>query len=403
MTGAIARAPVGGSGSVERLLGLLLALVGLVIVATAGERVLHTLDQFSLWWSTLAFTSVGLVIVIAVGAPGLPWRVLQGLWVAAVSVTLLAQATVFLGYQGAHPDTLNPWIWTLQPVMLCFVALLVPVPFVIGYLILAAVSPALSGLGVFGRVPHEVLLLTPLHLGDAVFVAILYVLWRRLRAHERIEGEARRSAAHRVRAQAFAERQQQLSRTVHDEVLSTLIAATRLPGEPIPELRAAAAKALRALGEAAADPASGSAPPVPGETRGPASEVEVEVGRAREGLVRIAREWIPRQDIELRIVPGGSLPAIVVAETGNAMAEALRNSRTHAADASTRQVAGEVSAGALSLSIVDDGPGFDLDRIPVERLGVRGSILARMRALPGGAASVRADASGTEVRLQWRR
>ncbi|KQR52370.1 hypothetical protein ASF88_12555 [Leifsonia sp. Leaf336] len=372
--------------AIERLLGWVLALGGLVLTLAAGDRVLRTTDEFALWWSALAFAAVGLIAAIAVGGRVFPLRVVYALGVSAVVATILAQATVFLGYNGGHPDVLRPWIWALEPIMMCFVALITPLPVTIGYVVLSTLAPALSGLLFLGRVPHEVLLQTPIHLGNAAFVAILVGIRSRLRDRERIEREGRRSVERRALSQARAKRRDELSHLVHDDVLSTLVAATRLPGKPITELREAAEVALRVLGAAAiADPEDGA---------------EEDVRDARERLVTIASRWIQPADVRIDAVTG-RLPMVVVSEAGRAMAEALRNSVLHADGATTRRVTGVIGAKVLRLVVTDDGSGFDVDAVPAERLGVRGSILGRMRDLPGGSATIHSDASGTRVALEW--
>ncbi len=47
----------------------------------------------------------------------------------------------------------------------------------------------------------------------------------------------------------------------------------------------------------------------------------------------------------------------------------------------------------------DHGAGFDASAVPVDRLGVRESIVGRMERA-GGAASIRAREPGTEVELR---
>ena len=60
----------------------------------------------------------------------------------------------------------------------------------------------------------------------------------------------------------------------------------------------------------------------------------------------------------------------------------------------------ETGARGIELSVTDRGPGFRLDQIPEDRLGVRESILGRMRRA-GGRAAVRPGPSGagTEILL----
>lgn len=51
----------------------------------------------------------------------------------------------------------------------------------------------------------------------------------------------------------------------------------------------------------------------------------------------------------------------------------------------------------------DRGPGFDLDTVATDRMGIRESIIGRMKRY-GGRANIRtAPGEGTEVRIEWRR
>jgi signal transduction histidine kinase len=55
------------------------------------------------------------------------------------------------------------------------------------------------------------------------------------------------------------------------------------------------------------------------------------------------------------------------------------------------------------VSVRDRGPGFDLDSIPADRMGVRESIIGRMER-NGGTARLRAvPDGGTEVELTMKR
>ncbi|MCH6469275.1 ATP-binding protein [Sinomonas terrae] len=58
----------------------------------------------------------------------------------------------------------------------------------------------------------------------------------------------------------------------------------------------------------------------------------------------------------------------------------------------------EAGAEAIDVFVKDRGPGFDLDEVPADRLGVRESIVGRMRR-HGGEAAIVSGAGGTEVRL----
>jgi signal transduction histidine kinase len=55
----------------------------------------------------------------------------------------------------------------------------------------------------------------------------------------------------------------------------------------------------------------------------------------------------------------------------------------------------------VSVRVEDTGRGFDLDAIPVERLGVRTSILRRMEDVGGTATITSSPGHGTVVELEW--
>ena len=58
----------------------------------------------------------------------------------------------------------------------------------------------------------------------------------------------------------------------------------------------------------------------------------------------------------------------------------------------------EIGPERLEVFVRDRGPGFDIDRIPPDRHGVRESIVSRM-ARHGGRAVVRRLEAGTEIHL----
>ncbi|MFG1808870.1 PspC domain-containing protein [Streptomyces sp. NPDC049040] len=67
------------------------------------------------------------------------------------------------------------------------------------------------------------------------------------------------------------------------------------------------------------------------------------------------------------------------------------------------QVYAEVEDGKVFVSVRDHGPGFDLDAVPGDRMGVRESIIGRMRRNGGEARLRPAPGGGTEVELEMER
>ncbi|MEO3826803.1 PspC domain-containing protein [Actinomadura sp. B10D3] len=82
--------------------------------------------------------------------------------------------------------------------------------------------------------------------------------------------------------------------------------------------------------------------------------------------------------------------------------EAMVNAAKYA-EASSVSVYAEVEGDEIAIFVRDRGKGFDLDQVPEDRMGVRGSIIGRMER-NGGKATVRTSpGEGTEVRLEIRR
>lgn len=80
-----------------------------------------------------------------------------------------------------------------------------------------------------------------------------------------------------------------------------------------------------------------------------------------------------------------------------ALREATANAVRHASPPISVYV--EVTPQRVEAFVRDHGDGFDLDDVPDDRLGVRESIMGRMRR-HGGAATIRRRDDGTEVRLE---
>ncbi|MDT0380513.1 PspC domain-containing protein [Streptomyces sp. DSM 42041] len=83
--------------------------------------------------------------------------------------------------------------------------------------------------------------------------------------------------------------------------------------------------------------------------------------------------------------------------------EAMVNAAKYGGEGGAVQVFAEVEGRTVFVSVRDRGPGFDLDAVPADRMGVRESIIGRMER-NGGTARIRpAAGGGTEVELEMER
>ena len=59
-----------------------------------------------------------------------------------------------------------------------------------------------------------------------------------------------------------------------------------------------------------------------------------------------------------------------------------------------------VTGASLVLVVLDEGRGFDQDRVPADRLGLRASVQERLAAVGGGATIWTQPGQGTSVMLR---
>jgi two-component sensor histidine kinase len=211
---------------------------------------------------------------------------------------------------------------------------------------------------------------------------------------------------------------------VHDAVLATRLVAARRED----------AVGLDARADAGADATAG----VAGRPGGPAAVAarralaQLDALRATDSaadesqepmdahefgwhMQSITTDLDPDTQFDYDPIPATQVPADVSQALGEAMGEALRNSIRHADGAAvlgsahgptvqvTRAVHVGIDAGAVDVTILDDGVGFDPSTVDGARLGIEVSIRGRMSSISGGHAMVVSRVGdGTRVVLQWR-
>ena len=247
---------------------------------------------------------------------------------------------------------------------------------------LIAGYPAQDGL----RLPaEEVMIYLVSSLGN---MALLTWLLRQAQALD--EADARRRAL-LIRLHTDASRARARRRAdnfIHDRILSVLKVIPTESTEPA-QLRAGAREALADLDTAADEPDA----PV----------------RSSELLAALTRRLrtIGGDDVVISdsITKNLNLPQETAQALVDAAAEALRNSLTHAAGPDRgpimRTAALRSDADGVTITVSDDGRGFDPERAPISRHGVSGSIIARMRDAQGQALIDSSPGAGTTVTLSW--
>ena len=123
-----------------------------------------------------------------------------------------------------------------------------------------------------------------------------------------------------------------------------------------------------------------------------------------EAVRRNAAEVEDKHGVPIEVVVVGDCPLDErTAAQMQAAREAMVNAAKYGGEGGAVQVYAEVEGRTVFVSVRDRGPGFDLDSIPADRMGVRESIIGRMER-HGGTARLRAvPGGGTEVELEMER
>ncbi|MET9531419.1 MULTISPECIES: PspC domain-containing protein [unclassified Streptomyces] len=191
----------------------------------------------------------------------------------------------------------------------------------------------------------------------------------------------------RIRAQERAE----VAAHVHDSVLHTLTLIQRnaeQPGE-VRRLARAQERELRAWLY---------------RPEGTGKDKDDEPETLAEAVKQSAAEVEDKHGVPLEVVVVGDCPLDEkLSAQMQAAREAMVNAAKYGGEGGAVQVYAEVEGRTVFVSVRDRGPGFDLDAVPGDRMGVRESIIGRMQR-NGGTASLRsAPDGGTVVELEMER
>lgn len=333
---------------------------------------------------------VPLGVMIAASVAGVGVRTAAGVFAVVFPIALLCWPLVTQGRADAAEG--SPWIWYLLNVATTAAVLAFGLTLQIVWAALVPVLYAIARLAQLGGQPAETIDV----LRDAAFAAILaavvLTLGRLLRGVavgiDRARSDAVASYAVAAANNAAETERVAVAALMHDSVLAALIAAERAHTEREEALATAMAReALMRLANTDQDSGEGPDEPV----------AAAAIGSAMAALVADLDRSVPvTADVESAApaVPGRVARALVLAAT-----QAVSNAIVHA-QGEGLHVALRADAQRLRVQILDRGPGFDPAEIPDDRLGIRGSIVARMTAV-GGRARVRTGAHGTVVVLDW--
>jgi signal transduction histidine kinase len=376
---------------VERILALVVAVGCAVLGFQSFFHAVGSPQEGPAWnLALIVVTFVPLVLMVAAGVAGRFYRPLAGAFAVILPVVLVLWPFATAGRQASSAG--DPWIWYLLNVATVATALVFPlvlqyvwcglVPLLYGVVRLIQIGLSVENvIQVARQVVYAVIL-------AVVMIMIGWMLRLLAERLDRTREEAVRSYAAAAAADAVEQERVSVAALMHDSVLAALIAAERASTPRERDLAVAMARdALTRLANADREAEEGPDEPVE-----PAFIVD--------GIRAAASEHDVRIDVRVAVDPRAQpLPGRVARALVLAAAQAVVNAIEHADGAGLHA---EVTADErrVVVRVADAGEGFDVAAVPEDRLGISGSIVARVAAV-GGQARVRSSRRGTTVELRW--
>lgn len=290
--------------------------------------------------------------------------------------------------------TERPWLWFLCTVATAAATIAFSTRVAAGYLVLAPVTYGIVRLTPSGGgASVDLAALDAVYailLGGAVLL-IITMLRGAAAALDSAQSMALARYAHAVRQHATELERVQVDSIVHDSVLTTLISASRAHSpEGMTLAGRMAANAIGHLKQA--------------EAASPDDETMVGVKQVARRIHGATKTLSAPFSAHVLGVGEGSIPVQVAEALYSAAVQAMVNSLQHAGG--TRSVTRwltvtGVGADGLSIEVGDTGVGFDARVVPVERLGLRVSILERVANAGGQVDIASAPDEGTVITISW--
>ncbi|MFG6445016.1 sensor histidine kinase [Microbacterium sp. P07] len=378
---------------IERVSELLIGSGSFVFALQAFVAALGPGDEREGWHLPLVVAVFGpLAAMIVACLIGRFARVFSALFIVVYFAALALWPAVTVGSQPIPTE--EPWTFYLLTVATAAAVIAFPLSLQIAATIAAPLLFGVTRL-VQGGFDDRFWVPVGLDVSFAIILgSVLVVLgWTYRSVAANVDETRARAVASYAEAAAAAATERErvaVAALMHDSVLGALLSAERA-GTPRERTLAVsmAREALTRLANAEKDAWEGSDEPVDAvrlaeEIESAAREMGIDTAVARK-----LDEDTPR-------VPGRVARALVLAAM-----QAVANAVQHAdAVGLAVELRGRAEPGGVTVRVRDAGGGFDIDRIPDDRLGIRGSIQARVTAV-GGRTEIESGSSGTTVTLHW--
>ncbi|CAN5300520.1 hypothetical protein BH11ACT2_BH11ACT2_04420 [soil metagenome] len=387
------RSPV-SSAQVESVLSRCVGIFSALFGLQAIPAVVHQLGETTPVWSVVMVSALYASLVVGL-VTSLAQRWVRPAQSIVAVVYLVALQTWPLAV--VHPEPAsqgNYWLYLLLTVATASAAIGLNTVIATTYLFVVPVIYALVRLtpaGGGGTAAQVVLdSLYSVILGGTIMV-IVTMLRHAASSVDSAQAAALERYSHAVRQHATEVERVQVDSIVHDSVLTTLLSAARAYTPDAKRLATTmAANAIGHLREAAL------VVPDDGST--------VRLTTLARRVTDAANTIGARFEVRTRNIGSRSMPLLAAEAVYSASVQAMINSQQHAGPGATVSrwltIRG-VSPAGIEVEVGDNGGGFDLEDVALERIGLRVSIIERL-ANSGGSASIDSQpGEGTVVTIRW--
>ena len=337
------------------------------------------------WWMLIVG---GGIVVASIGmmvASFLGWK-LRSFALVYVTAVTFGLITWPAAWQSSQAAASSPWLWMCLGVASICLAVTTGTGWGFAYsiasgLLFAAVRMTPSGqsaslLGAFQDMINLVM-------NASVVIVALGVVSNSFKELDEAEAATRKEATDAAIEEALLEERHRLDGIVHDEVMTTLVAAAHAPGDS--HVAQQAQRAVDRLAQAE----------TPTEARLPVT------GDQLTWLVTdVVCALIPQAKFVSRL-ENIAVPQQVASTLGMVVREVALNVAKHSKATEVEVTLSSPGQGAVNISVADDGVGFDPDLVPKRRLGLQVSVVYRMWAIGGTAEIHSSPGRGTVVNLNW--
>ena len=371
---------------IRRISAAALFVSGIEVVANALGQSGSTNPRSDLVLALVILSAAAFLISAVLFDRSRPWGLVHGLLV------LVAIWLVPLTHDHFHESGFErPWVWWSVGMAMILVATshsrrvwLWYLPLTAGSWVWVSLqSPVMAG-------ELEALLDGSYLLVFSLAIVGLVALVREgFAAVDKANSDAIKSALTQAKTDAVERERQRLDALVHDQVLHTLILASRADSKAAQEDAAKSARnAITALLEAK-------------DLDTTQSEV------SSLGLFKALESAASKLDGRVQTHSTGASAAKLNSEAAQALTEAslqaIDNAIQHSRSKEIRLTLEALKNGGLKFTVADDGTGFRTDRVSRNRIGISTSIMARVESVGGKVEINSAPGKGTRVVMRWPR